>query len=109
MSIEHRLHVEFRGAQTASNALPLRQDNAPPRADTALPGDDAFLAALSPLLEEADGLRGDSSSHEETRDFLRLLEENARLRRLAVRLSNLLGDLPVGDAPEIAPGSSKSP
>ena len=52
---------------------------------------DEFLAALSPLLEEAAGLE---SHRTEANDLLLLLEENARLRKLAVKLSNLLGDLP---------------
>jgi hypothetical protein len=34
---------------------------------------------------------------------LLLLEENARLRKLAVKLSNLLGDLPERAASEIQP------
>ena len=38
-----------------------------------------------------------------TNDFLRLLEENSRLRKLAVKLSNLLGDLPASAASEIEP------
>ena len=52
---------------------------------------DEFLAALSPLLEEAAGLE---SQKMEGNDLMLLLEENARLRKLAVKLSNLLGDLP---------------
>jgi hypothetical protein len=52
---------------------------------------DEFLAALSPLLEEVETLE---SQQVEANDLLRLLEENARLRKLAVKLSNLLGDLP---------------
>lgn len=52
---------------------------------------DEFLAALSPLLEEAARLE---SQQTEANDLLLLLEENARLRKLAVKLSNLLGDLP---------------
>jgi hypothetical protein len=35
--------------------------------------------------------------------LLQLLEENARLRKLAVKLSNLLGDLPERTASEIQP------
>jgi hypothetical protein len=101
MSIEHP-HIEFRAATTADKVLPLRQDNAPSLAANSPPGDDELFAALSPLLEEADGLRRNDSPRQEANDFLRLLEENARLRKLAVRLSNLLGDLP-------APESSKSP
>jgi hypothetical protein len=54
---------------------------------------------LGVLLRDADNvvplrngkalLRGGEPPHRET-----LLEENARLRKLAVQLSNLLGDLP---------------
>ncbi|WP_212496016.1 hypothetical protein [Bradyrhizobium japonicum] len=53
--------------------------------------DDA-LERLSPqLLEEFND--DESLSNE----VMRLLEENARLRALAVELSNLLGDLPSGE------------
>jgi len=60
--------------------------------------DDEFLAALSPLLEAADGLQGKQAPRRQTTDVLLLLEENARLRKLAVKLSNLLGDLPARSA-----------
>lgn len=50
-----------------------------------------FLAALWPLLEEVETFE---SQRAEADDLLQLLEENARLRKLAVKLSNLLGDLP---------------
>jgi hypothetical protein len=96
MSIEHprqRKQVrsdEVRAAERQDNVLPLHANNAQLQA-----GDrDEFLAALSPLLEEAAGLQGDESPPQETNDFLLLLEENARLRKLAIKLSNLLGDLP---------------
>jgi hypothetical protein len=69
-----------------------QQDNKPQDQD------DKFLAALSPLLEEADGLQGKQTPRRETTDILLLLEENARLRKLAVKLSNLLGDLPARGA-----------
>jgi hypothetical protein len=36
----------------------------------------------------------DESPHRETDDILLLLEENSRLRKLMIQLSNLLGDLP---------------
>ena len=55
---------------------------------------DELLTALSPLLDEVDGLRGDEALLQETDNVVVLLEENARLRKLAVKLSNLLGDLP---------------
>ncbi len=61
---------------------------------------DEFLSALSPLLEEAQILE---SQQAEANDLLLLLEQNARLRKLAVKLSNLLGDLPEREAGEIQP------
>lgn len=99
MSFEHSLQNKSvrldgrRGAGHADNVVPLLQDNIfqggrPPQRS------DEFLAVLSPLLDEADGLRRDQSRQQETSDFLVLLEENARLRKLAIQLSNLLGDLP---------------
>jgi hypothetical protein len=67
-------------------------------ADNVLPsphgGDDEFFDVLGPALEEVAGLQRDESVHQETNDLLLLLEENARLRKLAVQLSILLGDLP---------------
>jgi hypothetical protein len=51
---------------------------------------DEFLDLLSPLLEEAATFRDNQSPCRES-----LSKENARLRALAVELSNLLGDLPV--------------
>ncbi len=63
-----------------------------------------FLAALSPLLEEAEIFE---SQRAEANDLLLLLEENARLRKLAVKLSNLLGDLPEQAAGEIQPEPSR--
>ena len=61
---------------------------------------DAILAALSPLLEEDAGLQEYPQPDGTSSDLLVLLEENARLRKLAVKLSNLLGDLPVRAANE---------
>lgn len=61
---------------------------------------EALLAALSPLLKEAAGLDEGPQPHGAGDDLLALLEENARLRKLAVKLSNLLGDLPVRAANE---------
>ena len=97
MSIEHSLQNNpvrldgCRGAEHAGNVVPLRQDNVFQGGRSPQRSDD-FFAVLSPLLEEADGLRRDRSPH--TNDFLVLLEENDRLRKLAIQLSNLLGDLP---------------
>ena len=58
---------------------------------------DEFFAVLSPPVEEAARLQGDPSPRQEASDLVRLLAENARLRKLAVQLSNLLGDLPQRD------------
>jgi hypothetical protein len=81
-------------------------DNVPPLSHG---GDDEFFDVLELALEEVSGLQRDESPHRKTDDLLLLLEENARLRKLAVQLSNLLGDLPpfssvapIGPADEIA-------
>lgn len=92
---------ELRVTEDAGNVVPLHERNAllqgkePPRQDEC-------LAALSPLLEEAAGLQG--SPHPDANDILLLLEENARLRKLAVKLSNLLGDLPESPRVSSSPG-----
>jgi hypothetical protein len=75
---QNRIGVLLRAAD---NVVPLRHR-----------GDD-FFNALSPLLEEA--LRDEESPRQGIRNVLSLREENARLRALAVRLSNLVGELPV--------------
>jgi hypothetical protein len=99
MSIEHPPHDRparrdaFRIVGHADNVVPLREDNSARQANEALLQSDELLTALSPLLDEVDGLRGDEPPRRET-DIPVLLEENARLRKLAVKLSNLLGDLP---------------
>jgi hypothetical protein len=99
MSIEHLqyrkdagLHA-FRTAEQADNVAPLLQDNALPQGTETPHRGAEFFAALSPLLDEADRLQ-EGTRQRETDDYLLLLEENARLRKLAVKLSNLLGDLP---------------
>jgi hypothetical protein len=76
-----------------------KQDRLLRGADNVLPlphrGDDEFFDVLAPASEEVAGLQTDESPHPETNDLLLLLlEENARLRKLTVQLSNLLGDLP---------------
>jgi len=57
--------------------------------------DDEFFDVLSPLLEEAAISKDDESPRQERHDVVWLSKENARLRALAVGLSNLLGNLPV--------------
>ena len=59
-------------------------------ADDVIP-DDALEVLTPHLLEEFDDDEAPST------EILRLLEENARLRALAVELSNLLGNLPDGE------------
>jgi hypothetical protein len=100
MSIEHPPHEEparreaFQMVERTGNVVPLRENNDMRQANEAADQDGGLLAALSPLLDEVDGLRGDETPHRETDKLSVLLEENARLRKLAVKLSNLLGDLP---------------
>jgi hypothetical protein len=99
MSIEHPPYDSqarreaFRIVEHADNVVPLREDNSVREAIEAPPPADELLTALSPLLDEVDGLRGDETQRE-AGNIPVLLEENARLRKLAVKLSNLLGDLP---------------
>ena len=59
-------------------------------------GDEVF-DVLSPLLEEAATFKDDEFPRQGLYNVLSLSRENARLRALAVELSNLLGDLPVRD------------
>ena len=100
MSIEHPPHDRparrnaFQNVEPADNVVPLREDNSVRQPNDAPHQGDELLTALSPLLDEVDGLRGDDAPHQETDNIPVLLEENARLRKLAVKLSNLLGDLP---------------
>lgn len=59
-----------------------------------MPHDELF-DRLSRLLEEPVTVSDDAARHQGTdNDILLLLEANARLRALAVQLSNLIGDLP---------------
>jgi hypothetical protein len=99
MSIEHPPYDSqarrdtFRIVGHADNVVPLREEDSVRQAIEAPPQDDELLTALSPLLDEVDGLRGDEAP-QAAGNISVLLEENARLRKLAVKLSNLLGDLP---------------
>jgi len=56
---------------------------------------DEFFDVLSPLLEEAATSTHNDPPGQEPHNMLWLSKENARLRALAVGLSNLLGNLPV--------------
>ena len=97
MSIEHPPYhgqarvIAYRHVPHASNVVRLHDAAQARQADQL---DEKLLAALSPLLDEVDGLRAKGAEAQDARNFRRLLEENAKLRRLAVKLSNLLGDLP---------------
>jgi hypothetical protein len=61
------------------------------------PPDDEFFDVLSPLLEEAATAGNEEPPRQGRPNVVSLSKENARLRKLAVGLSNLLGDLPAGE------------
>ena len=82
MSIGHPPHNRRNGLG-ASNVVSLRHQG------------DEISDVLSPLLEESATFPGGKSPRQGIHNVLSLLEENARLRALAVKLSNLIGDLPV--------------
>lgn len=94
MSIEHPPYhgqarvIAYRHVQHTNNVVRLHEARQPDQMDEKL------LAALSPLLDEVDGLRANQAQVQDASNVRRLLEENTKLRQLAVKLSNLLGDLP---------------
>jgi hypothetical protein len=102
MSIERppRDRMASRGqpanAQYADNVRPLHRDKVPLQDRKPLPRGGKFPSVSGQ--QEAARLQADDPPRQETNDVLVLLEENARLRKLAVRLSNILGDLPAKDA-----------
>ncbi len=51
---------------------------------------DEYMDHIRPLLEESDRHGTDQSRVQETVDVIALLEENARLRGLVVRLSSII-------------------
>ena len=99
MSIEYKPHDDqarrdtLRIVEPADNVVQLREESSMAPTVEAPPPIDELLIALSPLLDEVDGLRDDQAPRAAD-NIPVLLEENARLRKLAVKLSNLLGDLP---------------
>lgn len=103
MSIEYKPQDDqarretFRIVEPADNVVQLREDSSVVPTVAAPPPIDELLIALSPLLDEVDGLRDDEAPLKAD-NLSVLLEENARLRKLAVKLSNLLGDLPERNA-----------
>jgi len=82
---ELAMGIEPHNKQDRLGALLLRRRN------------DESLAALLPLLEEVAALPDDELHRQEIHNILKLHKENAKLRALAVKLSNLLGDLPAGE------------
>ena len=56
---------------------------------------DEFFEVMSGLLEEPAIFPCDETRHQVSDDATLLREANARLRALAIQLSNLVGDLPV--------------
>ena len=100
MSTEYPPHhgqtrvIPYRGIVRTDNVVSLHGDSYAHHADDAPHLDDQLLAALSPLLDEVDGLRKNQAQVRDAGNVRLLLEENTRLRQLAVKLSNLLGDLP---------------
>lgn len=100
MSTEHPPHhgqtrvIPYRAIVHADNVVPLHAGSYARQADDTPYLGEELLAALSPLLDEVDGLRKDPAQVSDTSNVGLLLEENTRLRQLAVKLSNLLGDLP---------------
>ncbi|NOJ45458.1 hypothetical protein [Bradyrhizobium archetypum] len=100
MGIEHPPHhgqarvIPYRNLERANNVVPLHEAGHLRQAEDTSDRDEKLLAALSPLLDEVDGLRDSQAQVQDASNMRRLLEENARLRKLAVKLSNLLGDLP---------------
>ena len=99
MSTEHQPHhsqaviIPYRSLERPGNVVPLQAAGHVASAGAA-ESDNELLAALSPLLDEVDGLRGSDAQLQNVANVSRLLEENKRLRKLAIKLSNLLGDLP---------------
>ena len=100
MSIEYPPHhgpariIAHRGIARADNVVPLHEAGYARPAEEPPGADEKLLAALSPLLDEVDGLRGNQAQAQDASNVRLLIEENTKLRQLAVKLSNLLGDLP---------------
>jgi hypothetical protein len=71
----------------------------PPHADPALIPDADNLVPDTPFKASPRSARAETFADDEapSDEVLWLLEENARLRKIAVKLSNLLGDLPAQD------------
>ena len=89
---QDHLGVLLRSA--AGEIRPLREENAVPHGTESSQRDEEFLEILSAALEEARRPQEDESRPGEDEAARQLLKKNAWLRKLAVRLSNLLGDLP---------------
>jgi hypothetical protein len=71
---------------------------------------DEFCDGSSSLPVQAATFPGDKSPRQGIHNVLSLREENARLRALAVKLSNIVGDLPVREWEDaVAAGADGSP
>ena len=77
MSIEHPPHDKqsarrdtFRNAEHAGNVVPLREGNDVRQASETPHQGDELLTALSPLLDEVDGLRADETLHQEANNVV---------------------------------------
>jgi hypothetical protein len=88
-------HLGVLLGSAAADIGPLREDNAVPHGTESYQEyrDEEFLDILSAALEETKRPH-DSETRPGEDDARRLLKRNAWLRKLAIRLSNLLGDLP---------------
>jgi hypothetical protein len=89
---QDHLGVLLRSA--AGDIRPLGDENAVPHGTESSHRDEEFLDILSAALEEAKRPHDDESRLGEDDEARLLLKKNAWLRKLAIRLSNLLGDLP---------------
>jgi hypothetical protein len=87
---QHHLGVLLRSA--AGDVRPLREENAVPHGTESSHRDEEFLDILSAALEEAKRPQDESPGQGD--EAALLVRKNAWLRKLAIRLSNLLGDLP---------------
>ncbi len=89
---QDHLGVLLRSA--ADDVFPLREENAVSHGVELSHRDEEFVDILSAALEETKRPQEDESHFGEDNDARLLLKKNAWLRKLAIRLSNLLGDLP---------------
>jgi hypothetical protein len=90
-------HLGVLLGSAAGDIGPLREENAVSHGTESLYReyrDEEFLDILSAALEETKRPHDTETRPGEDDDARLLLKKNAWLRKLAIRLSNLLGDLP---------------